>query len=271
MTAIFVLGMHRSGTSLVSGLLRTLGVEFGPDSELIPPSQYNMKGFFEHVGLGGINVELLVKYGGDWYAPPVFLPGWEESEALADLRNRALERVEANFGGKELWGFKDPRTCLTFPFWRKILKDQVKVVVVGRNPIDSARSLQDVQKILASEASELWFKHMVAAFQGSVGIPRHVVFYEDFLEDLPGEMRRLGIFIDRPVSGEILFKAGQFVDAHLRHFQSSREDVQGGFGVDPRSRKAYLTIRAFVDVARQGKLEPEDEKEIERILGDIKG
>jgi|SRR5579871_1907331 len=269
MTAVFVLGMHRSGTSLVSGLLRTLGVDFGPDSELIPPNQYNVKGFFEHFGLSGINMEILVKFGGDWYAPPILTPNWEDSEILDDIRKRSVERVEASFGTSSLWGFKDPRTCITFPFWRKVVNGPMKVVVVVRNPIDAARSLQDVQKILASEASDLWFKYMVAAFQGSRGVPRHVVFYEDILEDLPGELRRLATFLDVPVTEEILFNAGQFADGELRHYQSTTNDVQGGFGVDPRSRKAYLTIRAFVDVAKSGKLEPDDEREIERILGEI--
>jgi len=269
MTAVFVLGMHRSGTSLVSGLLKTLGVDFGADSELIPPNQFNMKGFFEHIGLNGINVEILTKFGGDWYAPPALLPGWEESERLADIRKRAVERIHSNFAKSSLWGFKDPRSCLTFPFWKKLVKEPIKVVVVGRNPIDAARSLQAVQKILASEASDLWFKHMVAAFRGSSDVPRHVIFYEDFLQDLHGELRRLGAFIERPVGGEVITRAMKFVDTQLRHYESSPQDVQGGVGVDPRSRKAYLTIRAFVDVAKQGKLEPQDEREIERILGEI--
>lgn len=269
MTAVFVLGMHRCGTSMVAGLLKTLGVEFGPDSDLMPPNQYNARGFFEHIQLNGINVEIMVKFGGDWYAPPALPPGWEDSEQLDDIRKRAGERVQQFFGSSKLWGFKDPRTCMTFPFWRKVLKDQVRVVVIGRNPIDSSRSLQDAQKILASKASGLWFKHMTAAFLGSHGLPRHVMFYEDALENLNAELDRLAVFLGVSVTEQMRVEATRFMDGGLRHYASTPEDVVGGYGVPSKARKAYLTIRAFVDVARKGSLEPEDQLNIERILGEI--
>jgi hypothetical protein len=269
MTAVFVLGMHRCGTSLVSGLLRILGVDFGSDSDLMPPSKFNQKGFFEHVGLNGINVEVLVKFGGEWYAPPALLPGWENSDLLKDIQKRAEERVEAGFGKSELWGFKDPRTCLTFPFWRKVVKGPIKTVVVSRNPIDAAQSLQEMQRILASEASDLWFKHMVAAFLGSRDLPRHVVFYEDFLEDLGKEFGRLAAFVERPMTDELMKAARQFVDGQLRHYVSTVADVQGGCGISPKTRKAYLTIRSFVDVDRGGGLQAEDHQNIEKILAGI--
>lgn len=254
---------------MASGLLKTLGVEFGPDSDLMPPNQFNAKGFFEHIQLNGINVEIMVKFGGDWYAPPALAPGWEDSSQLDDIRKRAGERIQQFFGNSKLWGFKDPRTCMTFRFWRKLLKDQVRVVVVGRNPIDSSRSLQEVQRILASEASELWLKHMVEAFLSSHGLPRHVMFYEDVLGHLGAELDRLGSFLGIQVTEQMRTEASRFMDDSLRHYESSVEDVAGGYGLPAKTRKAYLTIRTFVDVARTGALEPEDENNIERILGEI--
>lgn len=269
MTAVFVLGMHRCGTSLVAGLLKTLGVDFGPDSDLMPPTQFNAKGFFEHVQLNGINVEIMVKFGGDWYAPPPLAPGWEDLPQLDEIRKRAGERIQQFFGSSSLWGFKDPRTCITFPFWRKLLQDKVQVVIVGRNPIDSSRSLQDAQKILASEASDLWFRHMVAAFLGSHGLPRHVMLYEDALVNLHAELDRLASFLGITVTDQMRVEAMRFLDPNLRHFVSSDDDVAGGYGLTAKVRKAYLTIRAFVDVAKSGALEPEDQSNIERILRDI--
>lgn len=268
-TAIFVLGMHRSGTSLISGLLRVLGVELGPDSDLVPPSHINEKGFFEHVALNGINVEIMNRFGGQWYAPPDLPPGWENGESLADLRKRAEDLIQAHFGRTPLWGFKDPRSCITFPFWRKVVKGRMKVVIVGRNPMDSSRSLQDAQRILASEAAELWFKHMVSAFLSSHGLPRHVVFYADCLEDPQSEIRRLASFVGKPLSPDLLGRAEQFIDRGIRHYASSVHDIQGGYGLPAKTRKAFLTIRAFADVARLGKLEPADESTIEQVLREI--
>jgi len=270
MTAVFVLGMHRCGTSMAAGLLQTLGVEFGPDRDLTPANHLNAKGFFEHVALNGINVEIMAKFGGDWYSPPILPSGWEDSHQLEDIRKRAGERVQQHFGSSGLWGFKDPRTCITFPFWRKLLKDQVRVVIIGRNPIDSSRSLQNAQRILALEASDLWFKHMVAAFLGSHGLPRHVMFYEDVFGNLNAELDRLASFLGIQVTNQMRTEAGKFTDSNLRHYESTVDDVVGGYGVTAKTRKAYLTIRAFVDVARTSALEPQDQDNIERILRELK-
>lgn len=267
--AIFVLGMHRSGTSFVAGLLKIMGVDFGPDRDLMPPSQYNQKGFFEHIVLNGVNVELMNKFGGEWYAPPEFPPGWEDSVALDTIRKRAQGTIEESFGNSKLWGFKDPRTCVTMPFWRKVVQCPIRVVVVARNPIDSARSVERMQRILASEASNLWLRHMVGAFLGSRGLPRHVVFYEDLMGDFDNEMHRLALFVKTPLSPDLLAQAKVFPDEGLWNFRSSTDDVIAGIGVSPKARKAYLTIRSFVDVAKSGDLEPEDESHIEQILAGI--
>lgn len=267
---VFVLGMHRCGTSLVSGLLRTLGVEFGPDSDLMAANAHNSKGFFEHVGLNAINVEIMVKFGGEWYAPPVLPSGWENLGTLEDIRKRAAERIESTFGKASIWGFKDPRTCITFPFWKKVVKDPIRVVIVGRNPLSSSRSLQEAQKVLVSEAMDLWFKHMTAAFLGSHGLSRHVVFYEDFLKDHRGELGRLASFVGIPLSDQVLSKADQFMDRHLNHQESSDDEVRASQAVPAKTKRAYLAIRAFVDVAKTGHLEPQDHDLIEQALDKLR-
>lgn len=267
--AVFVLGMHRSGTSLVAGVMRILGVDFGPDSQLMAPNPTNRKGFFEHIPLNGINVEVLTRLGGDWCVPPNFTPGWEDSVSLAELRKEAVRRIQESFGASPLWGFKDPRTCLTFPFWRKVVPCPLRVVVVVRNPIDSARSVEKVQRILASEGCELWLKHMVGAIAGSRGLPRHVLCYEDLMGDFQGELKRLASFLRLPLSEGKAAQAAAFSDKGLRNFESTTADVIGKVSVPPRVRKAYLTMRAFADVARQGQLELEDEAALDQIFSNI--
>src|SRR5215218_4112214 len=58
---VCVLGMHRSGTSLVAGILRQLGVDLGPDDELLPPDPNNRSGYFELAELVHINDEILAQ------------------------------------------------------------------------------------------------------------------------------------------------------------------------------------------------------------------
>jgi hypothetical protein len=56
--AIIVLGMHRSGTSALTGALNILGVDLGPN--LMPAHGFqNPKGFWEHLGISETHEELL--------------------------------------------------------------------------------------------------------------------------------------------------------------------------------------------------------------------
>ncbi|MCK9533029.1 MAG: hypothetical protein M0R77_21365, partial [Gammaproteobacteria bacterium] len=63
-TCILILGMHRSGTSALSGTLNILDVYLG--SDLIKPMDQNPKGFYENTLLNGLNENLLKKIGSSW-------------------------------------------------------------------------------------------------------------------------------------------------------------------------------------------------------------
>src|SRR5437899_1224414 len=113
---ICVLGMHRSGTSVLARVINLLGVHLGPAERLMKASPWNPRGFWEHEGIVNINDEVLSRIGGTWDCPPVFTAGWHESRDLDDLRDRAWRLIAEDFAGAPLWGWKDPRACLTLPF-----------------------------------------------------------------------------------------------------------------------------------------------------------
>src|ERR1700679_93072 len=146
-SAVLVLGPSRSGTSAITRLLALLGVELGPEQALLPPAGENAKGFFEHRPIVRINKELLERLGGSWSEPPRPAAGWEQDAALGDLRARAREVLRADFGQARLWGFKDPRTSLTLPFWEGLLGGEASYVICHRRPLDSARSLEQRNQI----------------------------------------------------------------------------------------------------------------------------
>ena len=47
-TPIVVLGMHRSGTSALTGMLHSLGIHLGPEEDLKSPQKDNPQGFWEN-------------------------------------------------------------------------------------------------------------------------------------------------------------------------------------------------------------------------------
>src|SRR5579883_1660351 len=113
---IAIAGMHRSGTSLVSHVLSTVGLYLGPPEEIVGANQDNLDGYWEHRGFVDINDEILARLGASWERPPELPLGLLELERLDDLRPRALALIE-ELSTEPVWGWKDPRTSLTLPFW----------------------------------------------------------------------------------------------------------------------------------------------------------
>ena len=68
---VLVLGMHRGGTSLATGLLQTLGAELG--SPLIASNEGNPLGYFEHKAIVACHDRILASLGLDWHSPDVLV------------------------------------------------------------------------------------------------------------------------------------------------------------------------------------------------------
>jgi GT2 family glycosyltransferase len=141
---IIVAGMHRSGTSMMAGLLARLGVRMG--SELIAPDPHNPLGYFEDADIVGFhqqafaqNLPPTVTGHRDW--------GWTvdglelDGVALEHLTPQARGLVAARQGAGLPWGFKDPRTTVLLDFWDGLIP-QAQYVLVYRKPWLVADSMQ---------------------------------------------------------------------------------------------------------------------------------
>ena len=66
---VVVLGMHRSGTSMITGLLQELGLHLGePDTLLAAAEAINDKGFYGRTQLFVINERLTREQSLEWYS-----------------------------------------------------------------------------------------------------------------------------------------------------------------------------------------------------------
>ncbi len=195
-SAVCVLGMHRSGTSVLARVLNLLGVDLGPSHCLMSPDPNNPGGYWEHQGLVDINDAILRRFGGSWDRPPVFPFGWERSEGLADLRASARELLRDTFADAALWGWKDPRTCLTLPFWQSLLPPMRHVIAL-RSPLSVARSLERRDGLSMEESGRLWLRYVTSALMHTQGRARVIVPYERLLAEPGRDARRLADFIGR--------------------------------------------------------------------------
>jgi hypothetical protein len=69
------------------------------------------------------------------FAPPHLVDGWQLRPELDALRRSAVDTLERVFPAKK-WAWKDPRNCLTLPFWRHLVASPL--VVHGRLRLSSA-------------------------------------------------------------------------------------------------------------------------------------
>jgi hypothetical protein len=103
-TVVCVLGMHRSGTSLVARMLNLLGVHLGPDPRVLTSGKDNPTGYWEYRPFVDINDAILERFGGQWDQPPAFPSSWPGDERLVDLREKARELLTTDFAAPPLWG-----------------------------------------------------------------------------------------------------------------------------------------------------------------------
>jgi hypothetical protein len=143
---LLVLGMHRSGTSFVSGILDEAGFSLGED--LVGASESNPGGHFESRRCIGINDLILQRFGGTWDNPPPavrssFQIRWRIREFLASFRD-----------GKPI-SLKDPRLVLTHHIWEPFLKKTSAIICI-RNPLAVAKSLHARDGLSVERGLELW-------------------------------------------------------------------------------------------------------------------
>ena len=161
---ILILGPHRSGTSALAGALSKAGINFG---RLVMPSGYdNPKGFYENEKIVSINEALLGVLLHSWDDPKSLPSNWIEIEEINVLIGRARKVITNEFGDSSLIGIKDPRLCLTLPFWKKVLDElgyESKVILNYRNPLEIVSSLRSRNGFSERHAHLLTWSYLLQA------------------------------------------------------------------------------------------------------------
>ena len=151
-SVVCVLGMHRSGTSSLAGSLQSAGLYAGKIAKKANMSQ--PKGNRENREAIFLNDQVLKHSSANWHQVPTSLT-W--NDYLAKERNRFINEMNRQ---SDSWMFKDPRTLLTFPFWREALPD---LILIGtfRHPMSVALSLYQRQPLLMplKKGLELWIEY----------------------------------------------------------------------------------------------------------------
>jgi hypothetical protein len=242
---VCVLGMGRSGTSLTTRVLNLLGVDLGPEEGLIGGSPSNSRGYWERHAILELNDVVLRAMGGDYANPPQLEPGWQRSPVLGILMQRARDLVDDCFAGRDLWGFKEPRTCFTLAFWRDVLPE-MRYVICVRNPAEVSASLGRYPGFEFTDdahCERLWFRSIAGALVETSGSPRMLIFYEDYFCDLRRQIDRLAAFIGRPVTPAAISAIEAFVEPDLRHHWLTPDTFVSDASRLREARSLYAALR----------------------------
>lgn len=124
---IVVLGMHKSGTTLISETIHCSGF---PMIESEAEGGYDDGNKMERAQIRTLNTKLLGDGGKQSLRVTCRL---DPSSPLTEHIESARALVAAQDGMP--WGFKDPRTLLTFDFWQNVLETPV-LIGVFRDPVE---------------------------------------------------------------------------------------------------------------------------------------
>src|ERR1700733_13960317 len=164
---VVVLGMHRSGTSVVARVINLLGLPLCRDDDLIY-GQDNPTGYWESGSLVKLNDRLLKMFGGSWVFPPQLSRNWENAPRVAASRGEGV-RVFRRVYPSEEWVWKDPRACLTLPFWRTVWRGTPAVLFFFREPLEISLSLRRRDGLGKAHSIALWERYTRSALLGADG------------------------------------------------------------------------------------------------------
>ncbi|PZQ32576.1 MAG: hypothetical protein DI562_03225 [Stenotrophomonas acidaminiphila] len=229
---ILVLGMHRSGTSALTGALQRLGVELGDD--LLPANKDNVRGFWESRAAMEIDEALLSKLSSRWDAVTELPEHWLDSPAARDGYGKAVSLLDSSFAAAALWAIKDPRMCRLAPLWLKAMHTvgvEPAVVMIVRKPSEVVASLGERDGIPCGLASLLWLRHVLEAERHSRDVPRVIVTYDQLLSDSRAVFDRISVALDVawPRSDQ---EAEADIESFLAREEKHHNHIEGSLGLE---------------------------------------
>lgn len=226
---VVVLGMHRSGTSLITRLISLLGFALCREDDLLVGRKGNPRGHWESISLLAFNDRLLDELGTTWFCPPSMnhdelarMLDRHGTDALARLRRSHPERP---------WVWKDPRTSVLMPFWSTVLGERAAYVLIVRHPFEVSDSMAKRNGCTPAFSLALWERYTRQAMVGAAGRPMLVCTYDEVLSDPPGWCERLVTFLGAVGAPELAVNrtvADGFATKTLRHSHKAWTELQAG-------------------------------------------
>lgn len=269
---VVILGMHRSGTSLITRLVNLHGLALCRREDLLVGLAANPRGHWESKSLLDLNDRLLGELDGTWFCPPLLGP----QELPAMLRKHASRALAAlqRAHPERPWVWKDPRTCVLLPFWSAVLEQRAVYVLVVRHPFEVSDSLARRNGCTPLLSLALWERYTRQAMLGAAGRPLMVCTYDEVLADPAAWCERLVAFLgESGIAAHAVDRVAidAFTMGDLRHSHRSWTDLQPGALISPEqvalahAASKFTVQRSYVPPAL-----PAETPETESVFSEIR-
>ena len=187
------MGMHRSGTSLLGGILQRLGVEL--PGKIIAGDKHNPDGYYEWDEVVAVHERLLIDLQRWWPAsegtlalPEAWLQHPATCQAYSELRALVTSVVDQQKG---VWAIKDPRSSRLLPLWLELCRElaiPLRLLLAVRDPAEVVTSLVRRDGPLVGmeplRAQHLWWCHNLEAVYAAqqADLPLAVVDFDRWFQ-----------------------------------------------------------------------------------------
>mgnify|MGYP005853061719 CR=1 FL=1 len=253
---VIVLGVHRSGTSLLTAGLQAIGCDLGDMGDV--PSNENPRGFFEHASFRRFNDRLLADLGASWdnwgFVAEGFALG---GPGFAARRTAAIALLKSSFGGRALFALKEPRISFLAPFWEAVFHEAalpIARILIVRDPVEvaasqtrRARANRDFHRILREPEGmhALWCVITWGVLHAIRDDGTLVVAHRDLYERPRDLLHEIAGFLQLKADTAAIDRfASEFVDPALRGGTADDAGAAGGW--------SELSARMYRDILDSG-------------------
>ena len=227
---VIVTGMHRSGTSLCSHVLSTMGYDMA-DVRTANPG--NAKGHWERWELVAFHDRILGLFDRGWFGPNHAhnLPeAWWTDPRVRAIRNEMIAWLRVRRADISRWGFKDPRTANLIPLWDEICHElglQPRYVLCVRHPSAVIGSLQARDALPLRQSLHRWLVYNARLVSGLSCRTVCILPYDWWFEPETRNPTLLASYLELEelLDSDVVSRAiASIVDPGLRHHQPPASD-----------------------------------------------
>lgn len=184
---VFVLGTHRSGTSLTAELVSGLGYAV-PGELLDSIGEVNARGFWESKEVVALNERLLDAANLKWFhvCPVGHFYKAVSPDALREISRDIKVFIDTELEKHGQLVIKDPRLCILFKVWLSVIDRNhcdVKILFINRHPAAVAGSLQARDGFSLFSGHLLWMYYFFSVFSREFAGEALYLNYENILSD----------------------------------------------------------------------------------------